>query len=194
MVNKSLSLAILMVFLLIGCGGVRYSETAPEAKDFHPQRIGVLPVDVGTYEEARGPADQVIGGILRDKKWFKDVAAGDAMAALLSKNAEFRNLVMQYTLKLKTVNFSDPDLSRRIGEIAKVDAFLVVGIDYWNYTVENGKKVAKAGFTMKLIDASNGNVVWKAGHSVSEDYLVLKPSLESVARKAANEMISRMPH
>jgi hypothetical protein len=61
-----------------------------------------------------------------------------------------------YTAKLKAVNFSDPDLSRRIGEICRVDAFLVVSLDYWNYTTEATDKVGKIGLSMKLISAAEG--------------------------------------
>jgi len=31
--------------ILFGCGGIRYSQVAPNAKDFHPKKIGVLPVE-----------------------------------------------------------------------------------------------------------------------------------------------------
>jgi hypothetical protein len=179
--------------VLFGCSTLRYSQVTPEAKDFHPQRIGVFPVDVGSYEEARGSVDQIIAGVLMDKKWFTDVVAADTMTTLLGSNEELRKLVLDYTLKLKTVNFSDPDMSRKIGEIAKVDAFLIVGIDYWNYTVENGKKIAKVGFAFKMINAANGNIVWKAGHALAKDYMVLKPSLDSVAKSVINEMIGHMP-
>ena len=39
---------IFLTLMLVGCGGLRYAQVAPEAKDFHPQKIGVLPVDVGS--------------------------------------------------------------------------------------------------------------------------------------------------
>ena len=43
--------AALLVLSLAGCGGLRYSQVDPNPSIFHPRRIGVLPVDVGTYEE-----------------------------------------------------------------------------------------------------------------------------------------------
>jgi hypothetical protein len=184
----------LLVFAFFGCGGIRYSQVAPEANDFHPKRIGVLPVDVGTYEDARGVIDQVIAGVLVEKQWFEDVVAADIINKQLQTNGDLRKAYLDYIAKLKTVNFSDPELSKMIGEITKVDAFLLVNVDYWLYTRENDNKVAKVGFGMKMIDASSGKILWKAGHHEAEDYILIKPKLPDVAKDVASKMIKEMPH
>lgn len=184
----------LLVFTFFGCSGIRYSQVAPEASDFHPKRIGVLPVDVGTYEDARGVVDQVIAGVLVEKQWFEDVVAADIINKQLQANGGFRTAYLDYIAKLKTVNFSDPELSKIIGEITKVDAFLLVNVDYWLYTRENDNKVAKVGFGMKMIDASSGKILWKAGHHEAEDYILIKPKLPDVAKDVASKMIKEMPH
>ena len=197
MIRKQTGLFFLLAMLVLslaGCGGLRYSWVAPEAKDFHPQRMGVLPVDVGSYEEARGSVDQVITGVLVDKKWFTDVVGGDTIARQFVYNEELRKVVVEYMSKLKTVNFSDPEQSKKLGELAKIDAFLVVNIDYWNYTTEETDKVAKVGMAMKMIDAATGKILWKAGHHISEKYRVFKPELASVAKDLVKEMIGYMPH
>ncbi len=82
MTRKKFLLPLMMLLLsaLVGCGGIRYSQVTPEAKDFHPKRIGVFPADVGTYEEARGVIDQIIAGVLVDKGWFTDVVAADTIS------------------------------------------------------------------------------------------------------------------
>jgi len=190
----ALSLVALLVFTFFGCSGIRYSQVAPEAKDFHPKRIGVLPVDVGTYEDARGVIDQVIAGVLVEKQWFEDVVAADIINKQLQTNGDLRKAYLDYIAKLKTVNFSDPELSKMIGEITKVDAFLLVNVDYWLYTRENDNKVAKVGFGMKMIDASSGKILWKAGHHEAEDYILIKPKLPDVAKDVASKMIKEMPH
>ncbi len=187
-------LAALLVLSLAGCGGLRYSQVDPESKYFHPRRIGVLPVDVGTYEEARGNVDQTLAGVLIDRKWFADVVSGDTIARQFSANEELRKVVMDYMAKLKTVNFSDPQQSKKIGELTQVDALLMVNVDDWNYAVENGEKVAKVGMGMKLIDVTTGKIMWKAGHVVIENYRVFKPKLPDVARDLVKEMIEHMPH
>jgi hypothetical protein len=185
---------IFLALMLFGCGGLRYSQVAPEAKDFHPKKIGVLPVDVGSYEEARGVIDQIIAGVLVDKQWFTDVVAADAINNQLQSNEELRKAVFDYLAKLKTVNFSDLELSKKIGELSKIEAFLVVNVDYWNYTKENDEKVAKVGIGIKMIDAGTGKILWKAGHHEAEDYMLFKPKLPDVAKNLIKKMISEMPH
>ena len=190
----SASLILLFVLSLMACGGLRYSQLDTDAKNFHPKRIGVLPVDVGTYEEARGSVDLIVAGALVEKKWFDDVVAGDTMKQLLTSNEEFRKTVFDYTVKLKTVNFSDPDLSKKIGDIAKVDAFLIINIDYWSYTKENDKKIGKVGFGVKMVEAGTGKIMWKAGHHLEESYSIFKPALPDVAKKLIKQLLDEMPH
>lgn len=183
-----------LLVVLQGCGGLRYSETSPDAKDFHPKTIGVLPVDTGNNGEAKGVADQVITGVLSDTKWFIEVIPTSAIGSLIATDQEARKNITDYLNKLKMLNYSDPELSRKIGDAIKADAFLVVNVDYWQYTKEADKKIAKAGFGMKLVDAYTGNIVWKAGHYESESYTLFKPQIQNVARSLARNMISEMPH
>jgi len=187
-------MAAFLILILSGCGGLRYSQVDPEAKNFHPKRVGVLPVDVGAYEEARGAVDLVIAGVLIEKGWFSDVVAGDVINRQIQSNEELRKVVNDYTAKLKAVNFSDSQLSIRIGELCSVDAFLVVSLDYWNYATENTDKVGRVGLGIKMIDAATGRVLWKAGHSKAEKYWLVKPELPDVAKALAKEMIAEMPH
>lgn len=188
------SATILSLLMILGCGGLRYSQVAPEAKDLRPKKIGVLPADLGTYEEARGVVDEIIAGDLVRRKWFEDVVAADTISRQLQSNEELRKAVAEYLAKLKMVNFSDPELSKIIGRIAGVDAFLVVNVDYWQYTMENKEKLAKVGMGLKMIDANTGIVMWKASHHEAETYKWIKPELSKVAKKLAAMMTDEMPH
>jgi len=145
---------VLSLLLILGCGGLRYSQLALEAKDFSPKKVGVLPADVGTYEESRGVIDDIIASELVRRKWFQDVVAADSISRQLQANEDLRKAVMEYVAKLKAVNFSDPELSKRIGELSQVEAFLVVNVDYWQYTMEDREKLAKVGMDIKMIDAN----------------------------------------
>jgi hypothetical protein len=187
-------LMMLLLLALVGCGGIRYSQVAPEAKDFHPKRIGMLPADVGTYEEARGVIDQIIAGVLIDTKWFTDVVAADVISKQMQSSEELRKVFLDYISKLRAVSYSDPDLSRKLGEMTKVDAFLLVNVDYWNYTKENDDKVAKVVMGVKMIDATSGKIMWIAGHHEVEAYILMKPALPDVAKSLVKRMIKEMPH
>ena len=190
---------ILIIFVLttIACSGLRFSQLAPEAKDFHPQKVAVFPVEMLNYEEAkgsRGVVEQIVAGSLVEKKWFANIMDTESLNRQLLANEELNKAMTEYISKLKTVNFSDPDLSKKIGELAKVDAFLLVSVDGWDYTVEKDEKVAKVGMTMKLYEASTGKLIWKAGHDITENYMFFKPDLPKVASDVTREMIVFMPH
>lgn len=190
---------ILIIFVLttIACSGLRFSQLAPEAPDFHPQTVAVFPVEMLNYEEAkgsRGVVEQIVAGLLVEKKWFANVMDTESLNGEILANEELNEVMTEYISKLKTVNFSDPNLSKKIGELAKVDAFLLVSVDEWDYTVEKDEKVAKVGMTMKLYEASTGKLMWKAGHGITQNYNFFKPDLSKVAHDVTREMIVFMPH
>lgn len=186
---------VLLIISLMACGGLRFSQPSPESKDFHPQTIVVFPVEiVGSNEEARGAVEQIVAGVLAEKKWFSDVLDTENFNRQLLANEELRKTVSEYVTKLRTLNFSDPDLSSKIGKMAKADAFLLVSVDLWNYTVEKGDKVAKVSLGMKLYDASSGRIMWKAGHQIADSYIIIKPDLPKVARNVVDKMVDYMPH
>jgi hypothetical protein len=196
MIRKALtrSFLVLSVMILFGCGGIRYSQVAPNAKDFHPKKIGVLSVDVGAFEEARDVIDKIIAGVLVNTGWFSDVVTSETINNRMRSDDELLKTVSDYIAKLKTVNFSDADLSTKIGEAYDIDAFLIVNVDYWHYTVEGNDKVAKVGLGLKLVEAVTGDIIWKAGHHESEDYWFIKPALPDVADGLVNDMLDHMPH
>jgi len=196
MVRKLLVGCALMVFTLTltACGGLRYSQVFPEAKDFHPHKIAIFPVEiVGSNEEARGSVEQIVAGVLAEKKWFSDIVDAESLNRQLSANEELRKAMIDYLSKLRTVNFSDPELSKVIGKLTNVDAFLLVSVDTWNYTVEKGDKVAKVSLGMKLYEASTGKIMWKSGHQIADSYMLIKPGLPKVAREVVSEMVGYMP-
>jgi hypothetical protein len=180
--------------VLVACGSLRFSQMDPEAKDFHPKGIAVFPVHAGPYEEARPVTEKIIADVLIEKKRFNNLIDTENLNGQILANEELRNAMTAYLSKLNTLNFSDPDLSRKIGELTKVDAFLLVSVDTWNYTVEKDDKVAKVGMVMTLYEASTGKRMWKAGHHRAESYILIKPDLSAVARKVARDMVNEMPH
>ncbi len=195
-VCHSIFIAIVLVSLMLaGCmGKIRYSQTAPEAKNFRPERIAVLYVNSDAYPESAGKGEQVIAESLIRKGYYKQVESPEAVKERLEKDPVLKKTIEDYLNKLKMVNFSDPDMSRKIGEAYHVQAFIVAKIDLWNYSVESGKKMAKVGMEMKLISAENGRVMWRGSHNRIEDYMWFKPELTSMGKSLAREMIGNMPH
>jgi hypothetical protein len=189
---------ILTIFILatIACSGLRFSQLAPEAKDFHPQKIAVFPVEMLNSEGTKGAreiVEQIIAGSLAEKKWFANIMDTERLNKQIRDNQELSKVTTEYLSKLR-IPFSDPDLSKKIGELVNVDAFLMVNVDEWEYTVGKDEKVAKVGMTMQLYEASTGKLMWKAGYGIKESYIVIKPTLPKVARDVVRKMISSMPH
>ena len=85
-------------------------------------------------------------------------------------------------------------MSRKISEEARIDALLLVNIDYWYYTKEEGQNVAKVGLGMRVVAAKTGVLIWKAMHHLSVDYRFSKPELKSVATDVVKQMVGVMPH
>lgn len=187
------SVGIMLIVMLGGCGGVRFSQTAPEAEGFHPQSLALLALDVVGSEESREVLGRIIAGELADEKRFKNILSYQMIQRLLQENEPLRKTTAAYLAKLNAVNFSDSGLSKKIGELAGVDAFLLINVDHWYYTKEADKNVAKVGLGMKLINAATGAVIWRAGHDLARKYVVFKPELSDVARDVVRQMLSVMP-
>jgi hypothetical protein len=191
---RLLGITLIFLFMLAGCGGLRYSQVAPEAAGIHPKKVGMLPVDLGTYEEARGVIDSLIVTDLIRRKWFEDVVDAEAVNRQILFSEDVRKLTVDYLAKLKTVSYSDPEMSNKIGALLHIDAFLVVNVDYWLYTVEGKDKVGKVGLGIKMVDAASGKILWKASHHLVESYWMIKPDLPKVAKNLVAMMIDEMPH
>ncbi len=190
---------VLLIFVLttIACSGLRFSQLASEAGDFHPKRVIIFPLEMVMPEgtkEVRAEVEKNIEGALIEKKWFTFVAGTESFNSQLLANEELNKAMTEYLAKLQTVNFSDPNLSRKIGELLNVDAFLMVSVDSWDYIVVKDDKKAFVGMTMKLYEASTGKLMWKAGYDIKEDYMLIKPDLIKVARDVTRKLIAYMPH
>ncbi|MEN6422224.1 MAG: hypothetical protein ABFD76_09785 [Smithella sp.] len=189
---------ILTIFILtiVACGGLRFSQSAPEAVNFHPKRIAVFPIEVWNHKEAdsRAVVEQIVAGSLVEKKFFDHVTDVESLQKQINENEELRNVKNEYFSKLRMLTFSDPDLSKRMGNLANIDAFLLVSVEEWKYTAQGDNKTAQVALNMELYDASNGKLMWKAGHSIIDEYVLIKPELPKVARDVARKMIDYMPH
>jgi hypothetical protein len=125
---------------ILGCGGLRFSEISPDARDFHPRRIAVLPADATAFADAKGVVDRLFAEALIERQWFSEVVGGEAIGRRLESDEAFRKVVAGYLAKRANVSFSDPEMSGRIGGLTGTDAFLLVRVDYWNYATEMDKK------------------------------------------------------
>jgi hypothetical protein len=182
--------------LLLGlsaCGGLRYSEILPEAKDFRPRTVALLPADAKTFPEAKGPIDRLFAEVMTEAGWFSAVTGGEAIERRMAADEPFRQTVTEYLTKLDRLSFSDPALSSRIGEMIKAEALFLIRVDYWSYSVENDNKLGKVSLSLWMVEAKTGRHVWKASHTKASEYLIVKPELADLARSLIREMVGHMP-
>ncbi len=184
----------ILCLVILGCGGLRFSEISPDARDFHPRRIAVLPADTTAFAEAKGVVDRLFAEALIERQWFTDVVGGEAVGRRLESDEAFRKVVAGYLAKRASVSFSDPELSGGIGGLTGTEAFLLVRVDYWNYMTENDKKLAKVSLSITMIEAKTGKALWTAAHHKISEYLIIRPDLPAVARDLIREMVGYMPH
>jgi hypothetical protein len=192
--TRGIRAAVLLLCLgILGCGGLRYSEVSPEARDFHPRKVVILPAEARTFMEAKADIDRLFAEILSDRNWFDEVIGGEAIERRMASDGTFRQVVTDYLAKLENVNFSDPGMSARIGELSGAEAFLLVRVDYWNYTTQDDDKIGKVGLTVRMVEAKTGKLLWTAVHNRISKYIIIKPDLPDVARDLIREMVGYMP-
>ena len=95
MITKTwITAVIALLFLgILGCGGLRYSEVSPEARDFHPRRVAVLPADTSAFAEAKSDVDRLFAEVLSEQKWFADVVGGEAIGRRMESDETFRQVI-----------------------------------------------------------------------------------------------------
>jgi hypothetical protein len=186
----------ILILFTVACGELRFSRSAPEVKNFHPRRIALFPMEIWNHKEmdSRSVVEQIVAGSLVEKKLFAHVTDVESFQKQILASEELRNTKKEYFSKLQLLTFSDPELSKKIGELAEIDAFLLLSVDEWKYKVEGDKKTAQVGLTMEMYDVSTGKLMWKAHHAITNDYLLIKPELPEIARDVARKMIDYMPH
>ncbi len=187
-------LPALVLLLLAGCAGLNYSELNPNEKDFHPKSIAVLPVTVGDNEPARDVVDAVMAQKLADTHWFQNVVDPVSIKNRITASQDLSNEVQGYIQKINTLGVSDPAVCGKLKDSLNADALLLTYVTAWGYGRQDGNKVARVGLGVKLIDASNGAIVWKASHEIVEDYMILRPGLDKLSEKVAAMLMKEMPH
>lgn len=188
---RKLSAFLLIFLMLAGCTPLNYSQTF--VPDYKAKTIAVFPVESGVYAEGAA-MDKIMADVLADKGWFGKVFTPQDLKACIDAKPETKQMFSDYLSKLKMVNYSDRELSSKIGVACGVEAFVLTTVDQWAYVVGAEEKTARVGLSIRVIDAATGKDVWKAAHTQVEKYILFTPELAGVARKLAGKMLSEMPH
>ncbi len=188
------SFFLMMLLPLSGCSGLDFSHLSPDAASFHPKRIAVFPETVGTHESARDVVKGTIKKILNEKGWYDDIVDTGRIKNKSQHPSELSKQLHVYIEQVNSLGRIDPEISRELGRALKADAFFLSDVTSWGYGRLEGNKVCRVALGVKLIDAENGTVIWKANHELIEDYWVIKPTLNDVADELLTKIIKEMPH
>ncbi|MBI4949052.1 MAG: hypothetical protein HY955_02785 [Deltaproteobacteria bacterium] len=192
---KKMITAFFLVFaaFLAGCGGLNFSQVSPDAKDFSPSTIAVLPATVGEFESSRSVIDDLASRKLLETGIFEEVKDSATIRNQVSGSAETASLMEGYIQRLNTLGISDAVVSAKLKETLHADAFFLTYVTSWGYGRQGGDKVARVGLGIRLINPSNGVIVWKANHELVEGYWMIKPDLGKLADKLLSEMFEELP-
>ncbi|MFH1672432.1 MAG: hypothetical protein ABIF87_03255 [Pseudomonadota bacterium] len=191
---KKSFLLFCMGVLVSGCAGINYSHVCPEAHDFHPQTIAVLPVMVGNYQSAEGVADNAVSQALVDTGLFTSVIDASSLREQLSASRDLSADVSEYIQKLNTLGVSDKELAQKIADTLNVDALFLTYVTSWGYGRLDGNKVGRSGLGIKLICGKTGLIMWKANHEEVESYWFIKPDLAELSEEVLEPLLAEMPH
>ncbi len=193
-IKNLLFLTIISLFIF-SCSSINFNEAAPSAKNFKPRSVVILPsikMPEGVDFDADKIAKIMYDELVKTKKFDRVIEPSDAQATL-SRNQELQNDLLNYISKLRTLNISDPELAQKIGTAYDAQALFVVDAGKYGYTKILDVKAAEVSLTVKMIDATTGNIVWKASHSEQEEYSIFKPELPDMAKDIIKKIINHIP-
>jgi hypothetical protein len=183
----------LLLMVGAGCGGLQEVWEGPGARVFRPQAIAVLPPMSSQYDSAREDIQEVIASALNRIAHIERVVAPEQVTDVFQASKEAFDALVFYFSRLEMTGQSDKESAVKLGKALNVDSFLVVRVNSWEYVRKEGDNVGRVGLSLRLVDATTGNTVWKARHENSSSYMFFRPNLKDVARDLVDEMIKEMP-
>jgi hypothetical protein len=186
---------ILGLFFLVGagCGGLQEVWEGPAAGVFRPQAIAVLPPMASQYDSAREDVQDVLSTALANVAKIERVVSPENVTDIFQASKEAFDSLVFYFSRLEMTGQSDKDAAIKLGKALNVDSFLVVRVNSWEYIRKNDDNVGRVGISLRLVDATTGNTVWKARHEKSSSYMFFRPKLKDIAKELAAEMVKYMP-
>ena len=187
-----LLLLILLIAALTSCSGLQEMWEGPASRGFYPKTVAILPIS-GVYDSAREDVEEVVAKVLMKSRKVEKVVPPEQVTDTFQATKDAFDALVTYFTRMETTGQSDKQSAMKIGQALNADSLLVVKVNAWEYTREEGDNIARVGLSMRLIDAINGAIVWKARHQVQESYLWMRPDMKDLATRLTSEMIKFMP-
>lgn len=187
-----LLLLILLITALTSCSGLQEMWEGPASRGFYPKTVAILPIS-GAYDSAREDVEEVVAKVLMKSRKVEKVVPPEQVTDTFQTTKDAFDALVTYFTRMETTGQSDKQSAMKIGQALNADSLLVVKVNAWEYTREEGDNIARVGLSMRLIDAINGAIVWKARHQIQESYLWMRPDMRDLATRLTSEMIKFMP-
>ncbi len=180
-------LIVAFMTLTAGCGhGVRV-YTSPALKSMTEYKVAVLPFSNLSSE---GLAGEVVDFAVLQELMNRD---GYQLVSPSRVHDILAELRIRYAERMTTAQVQS--LGRRLG----ADGLLVGAVDTYEYRNVSGEEVATVSLHLRMIETTEGDVVWAADHhragNDGETILGfgLVDSLADLAQKVIQEMINTLP-
>lgn len=190
--SQLLLFLILLTTALTSCSGLQEMWEGPASRGFYPKTVAILPIS-GVYDSAREDVEEVVAKVLMKSRKVEKVVPPEQVTDTFQATKDAFDALVTYFTRMETTGQSDKQSAMKIGQALNADSLLVVKVNAWEYTREEGDNIARVGLSMRLIDAINGAIVWKARHQVQESYLWMRPNMKDLATRLTSEMIKFMP-
>jgi hypothetical protein len=191
--DSCLPFLFMAMLTLAGCGGLQDMWEGPAAQSFKAKSIAILPPDVGIYDGAREEVQEILVAVLSKDGRYDKVLPHEQVIDTFQTNKEAFDALVALNAKLQTTGQPDKEAAQKIGKALGADALLVVRVNAWEYVRKEGDNLAKIGLGLRLIDTSNGALIWRARHERASSYMFFRPPLKDVARDLAEEMARHLP-
>ncbi len=185
-------LLLLLITALSSCSGLQEMWEGPASRGFYPKTVAILPIS-GAYDSAREDVEEVVAKVLMKSRKVEKVVPPEQVTDTFQTTKDAFDALVTYFTRMETTGQSDKQSAMKIGQALNADSLLVVKVNAWEYTREEGDNIARVGLSMRLIDAINGAIVWKARHQIQESYLWMRPDMKTLATRLTSDMIKFMP-
>ena len=155
----------------------------PAARGFYPKTMAILPIS-GAYDSAREDVEEVVAKVLVKSRRVEKVVPPDQVTDTFQTTKDAFDALVTYFSRMETTGQSDKSSAVKIGQALGADSLLVVKVNAWEYTREEGDNIARVGLSMRLVDAVNGAIVWKARQLYAAGDINYEQFVELVASSA----------
>lgn len=181
-----MALTMLAMLILAQCAPRPRVYFKPQT-GFRPYKnLAILPFDnlSGKEDAGKQVANMFLVELLK-KSFFRIVEPGEVDRVLREE-------------RIRSSDNIDMKNARLLNEKLGADLLLIGAVNEYDYMIIEGRQIPKVGFTVRLLDASNGEIVWAATYSRKGDDTELifgwglVSSLSDLAQKSVRDVLKSL--